>query len=145
VLNLEAALFCRQVNVPAPIDLGNGTVIGRPRVFREVSEDDVVFLLSRDDFVSVAIAILYSRQCADERAGRYTRHDNGIGFNKFDAARGACYGEWVLGASVRYKDRTPSFMLGGQRFFLLSGKHLVAARQMLHKYRKQLASAINAM
>lgn len=142
--NLEAVLARRPVNAPAPIDLGNGEFIGR-RVIREVTEDDVVSLLSRDDFVSVAIAILYARQNPDERMGHYTRHDNGVGFNKFDADRGAYYGEWVSGASVRYKDRTPSFLLGGHRFFLLSGKHLNAARHMLHKYRKQLATAINAM
>lgn len=143
--NLEAILARRPVNVPAPVLLGDGTTLGATPRPREVTESDVVSLLSRDDFVSVAIVILYARQRPDERAGHFTKHDNGVGFNKYDADRGAYYGEWVTGRSVRSPDRTPSFYLGGQRLFLLSGKHLASARHMLHKYRKQIASAINAM
>lgn len=144
--NLDAALSFRVVNAPAPIQLDDGTLLGPTPKRRQITEDDVVVMLSeRDDFVSLAICILYARQRPDERAGHFTKHDNKVGFNKFDADRGAYWGEWVSGRSVRFPDRTPSFVIAGQRLFLLSGSHLSKARVVLHKYRKQLAAAINAL
>lgn len=134
-----------QPRIPAPIDLGNGEFIGAPRI-RTVTEDDVLHLLqTRDDFVAVAIVIMYSRQCIDERAGGVTRYNNAMGFNMCDARMGAYYGAWVTGESVRNKNDTPHFVLSGKRFYRLTGNHLRKARLMLHKYRKQLAQAINDM
>lgn len=142
-MNLDAVLSLRPV--PAPVVLSDGTELGSIRARKLLTEHDVVSLLQRDDFVSVAVVILYARQLPDERASAFTRYDNGVGFNKYDAERGTYYGEWVTGRSVRFKDRTPCFELGGQRLFLLSGGHLQKARHLLHKYRKQIANAINAM
>jgi hypothetical protein len=35
--------------------------------------------------VEAALLAIYDRQTAEERAGRYTREANSVGFNKFDA------------------------------------------------------------
>lgn len=131
--------------VPAPILLGDGTIIkvDAPK-FRLVSEDDVVRLLNENDaFVSLAVVVLYDRQCFDEVQAKTTKHDNRVGFNKPDANVGTYYGEWVTGKNVRAPRKVPSFMLNNNRFFLLSGNHLDKARALLHKYRKQITRALN--
>lgn len=130
-------------SVPAPVDFGDGTYSAAGKR-REVTEADVVHLLQTSaEFVSAAVLILYSRQTEDERRGHFTTHDNRVGFNKFDADRGSRWGKWVLRDGGNY--RAPSFMLGDQRCYLITGQHLSHARKTLHKYRKQLAAAINAM
>jgi hypothetical protein len=40
---------------------------------------------SSQDAVEAALLIIYDRQTAEERAGAYTKIQNGVGFSKFDA------------------------------------------------------------
>lgn len=141
------SLVVKSVSVPAPILLSDGSVIRVPEFEvppQRVTEDDVVRLLDEDArFVSLCVVALYDRQMLDERADARTKYDNKIGFNQPDARRGTYYGEWVTGKNVRFPQNVPSVMVNGHRIFLLSGKHLAKAREMLFKYRKQLARALN--
>lgn len=83
-------------------------------------------LLQKDDWaVHRAIARIYERQTADEKAERTTRHSNGRGFASNDARLGTYYGDWVK---------------SGRR---LTGAHLVRARQMALKYVGQLVEVAN--
>lgn len=131
--------------VPAPIKLSDGTVIAVGDFTRHVTEDDIAALIQNDDrFISVALVILYNRQTADERVGGMTKHDNARGFNAFDARSGTYFAKWASGQTVRNPDSVPSFEIGKQRFFHLTGRHLANARRLVRKYRKQLADAFNA-
>jgi hypothetical protein len=141
-MNLDSVI-ARRVRAPAPVVLSDGTLCGNGKAL--VTERDVVEMLAQDAFVSLAVFMLFSRQTADEQNGAYTKHSNAKGFNAFDAKNGTYWAQWVTGQSVRYPERTPSFVLGQQKFFLLSGKHLQRARTVLLKYRKQIANAINEM
>lgn len=78
-------------------------------------------LLSNDRAVERAMVVLFQRQTVDEQRTSSTQHSNGRGFNAFHAKSGTYYAKWVL---------------SGRR---LTGRHLVAAREMACHYARQLA------
>lgn len=91
------------------------------------TRDDIHALLdSNNSVVEQAILAIYNRQTEDEKATNTTRVNNGMGFNYHDAGIGGYYARWIL---------------SGRK---LSGKHLVHARRMGHKYVRQLVELANS-
>ncbi len=43
------------------------------------------------------VLAIWKRQTEDEQAGKYTSHDNGIGFSQADATHGSVLAEWMMG------------------------------------------------
>lgn len=44
-----------------------------------------------------AVLAIWKKQTQDEQSGKYTSHDNGIGFSQADAAHGSVLAEWMMG------------------------------------------------
>ena len=44
-----------------------------------------------------AVLAIWKRQTQDEQSGKYTSHDNGIGFSQADAIHGTVLAEWMMG------------------------------------------------
>lgn len=89
--------------------------------------DYIRWLLTMNDkAVERAIVAIYQRQTADEQSAGDTKHSNGIGFNGADARLGSYYARWIL---------------SGRN---LTGNHLVKARNMSHKYVRQLVEIATA-
>lgn len=64
---------------------------------------------------------LYERQTEDERSGEYTKHDNGVGFNAFDAQLGSSLAQQI------------------QMGRTLTLKQVLAAERLVRKYTGQLS------
>lgn len=89
-------------------------------------ENRIWHLLNNNDrAVDRAMVALYNRQTASERVAETTHESNGRGFNYYDAKPGSYYAKWVLAGNH------------------LSGRHLVNARRLAIKYRRQLAEEAN--
>lgn len=83
--------------------------------------DYIRWLLTMNDkAVERAIVAIYRRQTADEQSAGDTKHSNGVGFSGADASLGSYYARWILSGRS------------------LTGKHLIKARTMSHKYVRQL-------
>lgn len=86
------------------------------------TKDEIAeLLMTRDAAVERALLHLHAHQLQDEQAGRYTKHDNKVGFNKMDAGFGSRLAEWLE---------------SGKKF---SPKQSAAARKLVLKYAGQLA------
>ena len=80
-------------------------------------------LIKLDDTYAIgALVKLYSLQTADEQMSNSTEHENGVGFNAFDAM--------ILSDIAKY------YMKKG----FLSPKQIKLIKPKLYKYTKQLAS-----
>ena len=82
-------------------------------------------LESNPRMVERSLVKLYERQTADEQASLSTKHENGQGFNAFDA-------EFLSSLATQ--------VIGGRT---LSHKQLAAARKALKKYVGQLTAIAN--
>lgn len=82
-------------------------------------------LSSDQRWIEQAIVKLYDFQTADEQASDETKHENGVGFNAFDAKVLSYYATWL------------------KRGNHLNGKHLDKAKKMVPKYAKQILHLIN--
>lgn len=111
---------------------------------------------TRDDAVEKAIHTLWLHQTADEKAGRHTGVENGVGFNKFDAKSGCFFGEFIdrvhrgtngyppraYGEILRQPWRTDGKKL---RDGLQSPEYRIAkCRKIARKYVRQLTRIANA-
>jgi hypothetical protein len=86
------------------------------------TKDEIATLLmTRDAAVERALLHLHAHQLSDEQVGRFTKHDNKVGFNKMDAGFGSRLAEWLE---------------SGKKF---SPKQSAAARKLVMKYAGQLA------
>jgi hypothetical protein len=82
-------------------------------------------LRTNDRAVYRALLALHARQTDDEVAGATTRHTNGIGFNKFDAA-------WMTDMVGKFR-----------RYGSLLPKPLAITRNKLMRYHRQLIEIAN--
>lgn len=44
-----------------------------------------------------AVLAIWKKQTEDEQSGKYTSHDNGVGFSQADAIHGTLLAEWMMG------------------------------------------------
>lgn len=44
-----------------------------------------------------AVLAIWKHQTQDEQSGKYTSHDNGVGFSQADAIHGTLLAEWMMG------------------------------------------------
>ncbi len=89
--------------------------------YNKALENQIVALLhSNPKAVERAMVVLWDRQTADEKAAETTRHHNQRGFSGSTDKRGSYFAKWVL--SGRH----------------LTGIHLVRARTIAIKHRRQL-------
>ncbi len=88
-------------------------------------EDIRALLIKSDRAVERGIVAIYNRQTEDEKEIEETTVHNGIGFSGAHANSGSYFARWIL---------------SGRN---LSGKHLDKARNLIVKYRKQLANIAN--
>jgi hypothetical protein len=77
-------------------------------------------LVNNPKAVDRAIVAIYHRQTLDEQLESDTKHSNGVGFSGSDARVGTYFAKWILSGNK------------------LSGKHLVKATTIAHKYVRQL-------
>ena len=102
-----------------------------PTEARQWSREELLNLLdSNDKFVEKALLKMYNRQTDDEQNGAYTKHDNGVGFNAFDAELLTSFAQQA-NMSVRPH---------GQR---LSRKQMQVARKRLRRYIRQIEEEAN--
>jgi len=91
---------------------------------KAITEEKIVELLNRSQrAVERAIVVIYERQTKSEKLCSDTISRNDVGFSGCDAHRGSYYADWVM---------------HGKHF---TGEHLVKARKLTIKYRKQLVDA----
>lgn len=92
-----------------------------------ISEQDIVNMLQcRDEAVERAILAIYRNQTYEEQKSGETLRLNGIGFSGSDARLGTYYAKWLL------------------KGHHLNVKHLIKARKIALKYRKQLLAIARA-
>jgi len=82
-------------------------------------------IISNDRALEKAVLAIYNRQTQDEKNTSDTRWTNGIGFSGADAGIGSYYAKWIISGRS------------------LSGNHLLKARKMMMKYRRQLVEIAN--
>jgi len=90
------------------------------------TKESIVALLDKSDkAVYAAIKAIQKRQTADEQAGHMTRHTNGIGWSKFDAA-------WMADMIVKV-----------DRYGSLFPKPLAITRNKVKRYWRQMVEIAN--
>lgn len=82
-------------------------------------------LQENDRAVIKALYAIHARQTADEKAGGYTNHTNGVGFSKFDAP-------FLTDMVVKYR-----------RYGSLTPKQMAVTRNKIKHYWKQLVEIAN--
>ena len=88
------------------------------------SPEYIEYILSVNDrAVERALVTIYKLQTEDEKEEKTTKHSNGVGFTAADAAVGTYYARYLM---------------SGNR---LTGDHLIKARTIALKYKRQLAAA----
>lgn len=78
-------------------------------------------------WIERAIVALYNRQTEDEKEGRFTAEDNGVGFNAFDSPFLSNLAEWLI---------------AGKNNGHLTNNQLDVAKKKMPKYAKQILSLI---
>lgn len=91
-------------------------------------------LLRSDRQVWRAVVAIYRLQTADEQVGDDTRHDNGIGFNSFDARLMSSFAKLIM----RWEALPP----GNRRPSPLSTVQMITARAKITKYAGQLEKLV---
>lgn len=93
------------------------------KVYNVTGSMMALFLTQANDrTIGAALGRIYDRQTEAEKAIGQTEQTNGVGFSSFDAKTGSYIVEWT-----RKNDKAPS------------GRYLLKAKKMVHKYREQLA------
>jgi len=115
-----------------------------------VTRESILALLETDQrAVERAVLVMQARQTADEQVG-VTRHDNGRGWNAYDAAFGREMYDWImLGTTPRDKTHTNGKGEARRGYGKALGttllpKQAAAVRKMLSKYVGQLLEEAQA-
>lgn len=87
-------------------------------------------LLRDDRQVWRAVVAIYKMQTADEQSGDDTRHDNGVGFNSFDAKIMSIFARLIMQWEEKPVDRRAASPL--------SVTQMIRARSKIVKYAGQL-------